>query len=445
MTAAEHADIPHAPEPLAAREAALKIIDQVLTRRQALDASLEQSREFAALPPRDRAFARMIAATTLRRLGQLDDLIYKAMDKRSDPSPPLLHHLLRVGAAQIAFMDVPDYAAVDTSVRMAETMGLARQKGFVNAVLRRVATEGREWFEKQDGPRLNTPEWLMKSWIADYGLRQAAEIAQANMSEATLDITVKDPRALSHWASALEAVVLPNGGLRRGAGGLVTELPGYAEGAWWVQDTSASLPAKLFGDINNRHVIDLCAAPGGKTAQLLAMGADVTAVDRSSARMKRLAENVHRLRFDETRLTAEVADSSVWQPKEKAEFVLCDAPCSATGTMRRHPDVARLKQEHDMRGLLEIQKKILANAAAMLASKGVLIYCTCSLQKDESERMIAHFLQEQFALRRLPVSAVEIGGLDDAITPEGDVRVLPYHLAAHGGMDGFFISRLQKI
>lgn len=205
------------------------------------------------------------------------------------------------------------------------------------------------------------------------------------------------------------------------------------------------LPARLFGDVQGRHVIDLCAAPGGKTAQLLAAGAHVTAVDRSISRMKRLAENMARLRFETEMLTAEIADSSVWQPKEKAEFVLCDAPCSATGTLRRHPDVARLKSENDMRGLVEIQKRLLANAVTMLTSKGILIYCTCSLQKDEGERQIAQFLQQEFNMRRLPISAVEIGGIEDAITPEGDVRLLPYHLAAQGGIDGFYISRLQKI
>jgi 16S rRNA (cytosine967-C5)-methyltransferase len=208
---------------------------------------------------------------------------------------------------------------------------------------------------------------------------------------------------------------------------------------------SASLPARLFGDMQGRRAIDLCAAPGGKTAQLLAAGAEVIAVDRSVARMKRLAENMTRLRLYTDALTLEVADSAVWRPREKAEFVLCDAPCSATGTMRRHPDVARLKKEADLPGLRDIQQRLLANAAQMLAPKGILIYCTCSLQKDEGERQIHAFLQSEPGLRRLPISAVEIGGIEDAVTPEGDVRLLPYHLAAQGGMDGFFISRLQKL
>jgi 16S rRNA (cytosine967-C5)-methyltransferase len=439
-------DAPHAPEPLAAREAALKILGEVLIRRQALDASLE-SGALAALPGRDRAFARMLAATALRRLGQLDDLILRASEKKTEPSPPQLMNLLRLGAAQIAFMDVPDYAVVDTAVRLAGTQGMARQKGFVNAVLRRIAAEGREWLAKQDAPRLNTPEWLMKTWIADYGLREAAQIAQANLSEAALDLSLKDssPAAPAHWAQALEAFELPTGGLRRAAGGHVPDLPGYADGMWWVQDASASLPARLFGDMQGRRAIDLCAAPGGKTAQLLAAGAEVIAVDRSVARMKRLAENMTRLRLYTDALTLEVADSAVWRPREKAEFVLCDAPCSATGTMRRHPDVARLKKEADLPGLRDIQQRLLANAAQMLAPKGILIYCTCSLQKDEGERQIHAFLQNEPGLRRLPISAVEIGGIEDAVTPEGDVRLLPYHLAAQGGMDGFFISRLQKL
>jgi 16S rRNA (cytosine967-C5)-methyltransferase len=429
----------------AARSAALSILDQVLSKKQAFDQMLEQSAELAQLPGRDRGFVRMAAATALRRLGQIDDLIFKATDRKDAPSPPLLMNLLRLGAVQIAFMDVPDYAVVDTAVRIAEARGMERQKGFVNAVLRRIAAERQEWLSKQDAARLNTPEWLMKSWIADYGLRAAAEIAQANMSEAALDISLKNPGAIAQWAQLLQASALPTGGLRRPSGGHIPELPGYEDGMWWVQDAAAMLPARLFGDIQGRHVIDLCAAPGGKTAQLLASGAYVTAVDRSVSRMKRLAENMARLRFDENMLTAEIADSSVWQPREKAEFVLCDAPCSATGTLRRHPDVARLKNENDMRGLIEIQKRLLANAVKMLAPKGILIYCTCSLQKDEGERQIYQFLQTEFNMRRLPVSAVEIGGIEDAITQEGDVRLLPYHIAAMGGIDGFYISRLQKI
>lgn len=431
-------------ETLAARHAALFLLSTVLDRKQPLDQALEESRELHALPARDRAFIRMIVATALRRMGQIDDFIRRASERNEPPQPPLLHHLLRIGAAQIAFMDVPDYAAADTSVRLAEEAGLAKQKGFVNAVLRRVAREHRDWAGKQDAPRMNAPEWLMRAWIDDYGLRAAAEIAQANMAEAPLDITIKNPGMGEYWAQTLQASVLPTGTLRRAAGGAVHELPGFDDGMWWVQDAAAALPARLFGNIEGKTVIDLCAAPGGKAAQMAAAGAHIVALDRSAARTKRLADNLRRLRLEKN-ARIEIADGAEWKPKEKASFVLCDAPCTATGTIRRHPDVAHLKSAQDMTRLAATQARLLDNAAAMLAAGGILVYCTCSLQKDEGERQIASLLARHADLRRMPVTAEEAGNIEGIIDANGDVRILPFHLAASGGMDGFFIGRLRKI
>ncbi|HEY8191852.1 MAG TPA: RsmB/NOP family class I SAM-dependent RNA methyltransferase, partial [Alphaproteobacteria bacterium] len=361
------------PDMLAARQAALEITDTVLTRRQPLDQALEEHQGLHALPARDRAFVRMLVATMLRRMGQIDDFIRRATERDDPPSPPLLHHLLRLGAAQIAFMDVPDYAAADTSVRIAENCGMSRQKGLVNAVLRRIAREHRDWAEKQDPARMNTPEWLMKIWIADYGLRTAAEIAQANIAEAPLDISLKDASSQAYWTETLQAAALPTGTLRRTAGGSVTELPGFADGMWWVQDAAAAIPARLFGDVAGKTVIDLCAAPGGKTAQLAAIGAHVMALDRSGNRMKRLEENLRRLRLEEN-VKVEAADAGAWQPREKASYVLLDAPCSATGTIRRHPDVPYLKSEADIARMSVAQERMIDNAAAMLAPSGILIY-----------------------------------------------------------------------
>lgn len=430
-------------ETLEARRIVLHVLGEVLNRKQPLDATLENAQNFLDLPGRDKAFVRMVVATTLRRLGQIDALIMNGSDKKETPKPPALHNLLRMATTQIAFMNVPDYAVVDTAVRLAEDSDMSRQKGFVNAVLRRVTESHRDWLDKMDEVRLNTPEWLMKVWIDDYGLRTAAEIAQANLSEASLDISLKDPAKMEYWADALEAAILPTGSLRRAAGGLVQQLPGFDDGMWWVQDAAASLPAQLFGDVSGARVLDMCAAPGGKTAQLLTMGAHVTALDRSTKRLKRLEENLRRLRLEDN-INVETADAAEWNSSRQFEYILLDAPCTATGTVRRHPDVMHLKEPQDMDRLVGIQKRLLDNAVSLLAPRGVLIYCTCSLQKAESEYQIEKFLAAHSDMRRLPIAPLDVGGMDALVSEQGDIRVLPFHMATHGGMDGFFISRLQK-
>lgn len=429
---------------LLARQIALGLLETVLSRKIPLDQALDDSRDLPMLTPRDRGFVRMVVSTTLRRLGQIDDLIYQAGDRRALPQPILLHHLLRMGVAQILFMNVPDHAAVNTSVEIAELRGMQRQKGFVNAILRRITREGQEWLAQQDESRLNIPEWLLKSWVEDYGLRIAAEIGLANLGEAALDITVKTPAERDYWAQALEATILPTGSLRRAPGGSVIELPGFEDGSWWVQDSSAALPAKLFGDLNGVQVIDLCAAPGGKTAQLAAAGANVLALDRSAKRLKRLDENMLRLNLQD-QVKCETADASVWLPRDPVSAILLDAPCTATGTIRRHPDVMALKGPQDQNNLADLQSRMLDNAVTMLEQGGILIYCTCSLQKAEGEQQIDALLaRTKGKMARKPITADEIGGLDGAITKDGDVRVLPGEMAAHGGSDGFYIARLIR-
>lgn len=430
-------------EGMATRLAALDLLEDVLQRKRALDHALENSTAFRNLPIRDRAFARMLVSTVLRRLGQIENLIEKAVEKKDTPRNPKIQNILRLGVTQILFMDVADHAAVDTSVRLAEIQGMERQKAFVNGLLRTIVRKGPEWLARQDEGRLNTPEWLLKIWIGDYGLRTAAEIARANLSEAPLDITLKDPSSVNFWAANFKATELTTGTLRLGIGGAVHDLQGFGEGHWWVQDASAAIPARLFGDIKGQPVIDLCAAPGGKTLQLAARGAKVTALDRSPSRLKRLEENLRRMKLEEN-VTITCADAATWRPSEPAPYILLDAPCSATGTIRRHPDVSHLKTAKDLPGLLSIQAAILDNAFDMLMPGGILVYCTCSLQKAEGEAQIARLLSSRPDALRLPVNKAELGGSDEFITPEGDLRILPFHMAAIGGMDGFFISRLTK-
>lgn len=429
---------------LPARTAALGVLSQVLGQKKMLDSVLERDASFNALPQRDRAFVRMMVSTVLRRRGQLDDLISRALSKGEAPRPESLRWILYLGITQILFMDVANHAAVDTSVTLAVKQNMEGKKGFVNAVLRRIAGEGRDWITTQDPAALNIPTWLYGQWTNSYGPVRAKDIALASLEEAPLDITLKTPTQAADWTSKLGAVHLPTGSLRRKEGGGIAALEGFADGQWWVQDASSALPARLFGDIAGKTVLDLCAAPGGKTMQLAAAGAHVVALDRSAARMATLAENLRRVGLSD-RVQTVIEDGAQWTPREKFKYVLIDAPCTATGTIRRHPDLLVLKNEKDQAGLQSIQERLLDHADVLLDKGGVLIYCTCSLQKAEGEHQVERFLLTHRNFQRIPIRKEEFGSLDGMVNSEGDLRVLPYHLKEQGGMDGFFISRLQKI
>jgi len=428
---------------LAVRRIAADIVDGVLRRRHALDELLESSGDLAELDERDRALARAVVGAVLRRLGTLRHLVGLFVERGLPPQAPRVETVLLIGAAQILFLDVPDHAAVDLAVRLARADRYAAHfTGLVNAVLRRVARDGAERLAALDTAVLDTPEWLMTRWTATYGAATAHVIAIANSHEPALDLTVKGEPEF--WAAKLNGRVLPTGSVRTIAHGSVTALPGFAEGAWWVQDAAAALPARLIGDIRGRRVADLCAAPGGKTAQLAAAGAVVTAVDRAPARLKRLRENLARLS-----LQAEVvcADVAAWTA-EPFDAVLLDAPCSSTGTIRRHPDVQWLKTAADVTKLAGLQRRLLARAVALLKPGGTLIYCTCSLELEENELIVADLLARDDGVRRVPIAAGEVCGRDEFITPNGDLRTLPCHLpdadSRLAGLDGFYAARLVK-
>ena len=430
-------------EGIAARTAALAVLSGILGQKKMLDTVLEKEPAFTSLEQRDRAFVRMLVATTLRRKGQLDDLLARALNKGEEPRPDTLRWIIYLGMTQILFMDVADYAAVDTSVALVEMQNLSGKKGFVNAILRRMTSDGKAWLAAQDEAALNVPDWLYRQWIGDYGFVRAKDIALACLTEASLDITVKDAGERDRWARDLATSILPTGTLRRPAGGNVTALPGFADGAWWVQDASSALPAKIMGDVAGKTVLDLCAAPGGKAMQLAAAGANVVALDRSASRMATLDANFKRAGLSQ-RIRTVIDDGAAWRPKEKFSHILLDAPCTATGTIRRHPDLLALKSEKDQTGLMSIQARLLANAAELLAPGGLLIYCTCSLQKAEGEAQVSALLASRPDLRRMPVRKEELGNIDGIINGDGDIRVLPYHLKEQGGMDGFYISRMIK-
>jgi len=319
----------------------------------------------------------------------------------------------------------------------------ARYAGLVNAVLRRVAREGAQFLAAVDTVALDTPQWLMARWVKTYGAETARAIAAANGTESALDLTVRNDA--EHWASALGGRVLPTGSVRAIVHGPISQLPGYGEGAWWVQDAAAALPAKLFGDVRGRTVADLCAAPGGKTAQLALAGARVTVVDRSPKRLERLRSNLTRLR-----LSAEtvIADATQWQAGP-FDAVLLDAPCSSTGTIRRHPDIPWLKRPADIAALAALQHRLVAQAVELTKPGGVLVYCSCSLEPEEGIEIVRNLLDRTRGLVRRPISADEVYGRSEWITADGDLRTLPCQLpdpdSRMAGLDGFYAARLQRI
>jgi 16S rRNA (cytosine967-C5)-methyltransferase len=432
----------------AARRIAADILDGVLHKHRTLDDQLEGAgahHGLKTLSDRDRALMRRLVATILRRLGTLGHVLSRLLDRGIPTDAPRAQSALLIGAAQILWMDVPDHAAVDLSVRLVQSdRRAAKYAGLVNAVLRRCAREGAPLIEEVKAQMLDVAPWLLQRWIAHYGESTARDIAIAIGHEPSLDITVKSD--LAQWATRLHGETLPTGSVRTPLQGSVTMLPGFNEGQWWVQDAAASLPARLFGDVAGKSIADLCAAPGGKTAQLAQAGARVTAVDRSSNRMARLRDNLARLALEARTVVADAAD---WQGgSESFDGILIDAPCTSTGTIRRHPDIGWLRQENDIGPLVALQKRLLQHAATLLKSGGTLVYCTCSLEPEEGEQAISAFLVAEPSMRRAPIDASEVADLAEILTAEGDLRTLPCHLPRDeprlGGLDGFYAARLVK-
>jgi 16S rRNA (cytosine967-C5)-methyltransferase len=431
------------PQGLAVRQVAADILEAVLRRRRPFDGELN-SPALAALSERDRALTRHLAATVLRRLGTLRHLVNMLLERGLPADAPRVETALLLGGAQILWLNVPDHAAVDLAVRLAQADRRAvRYVKLVNAVLRRLARDGVRLVAALDSVMLDTPDWLMARWIKHYGIETARAIAAANGHEPALDLSVKrDPQL---WADTLGGRVLPTGTVRVAAHGPVPALPGFDDGAWWVQDAAAALPIQLLGDVAGRRIADLCAAPGGKTAQLAAAGATVTAVDRSANRIERVKQNLARLK-----LTADtvVADGAEWRGGP-FDAVLLDAPCSSTGTIRRHPDIPWLKSEADIAKLATLQRRLIANAVELVEPGGALVYCTCSLEPDEGIDIVRDLLAQDRRVIRDPIKPAEIYGLGEFLTPEGDLRTLPCHWpnpdSRMAGLDGFFAARLRRI
>jgi 16S rRNA (cytosine967-C5)-methyltransferase len=419
-------------EGLDARAAALAIVEAALTSRSGLDEALSRP-PFSKLPPRERGHARALAMMTLRHLGEIDHALAAKLQKAP---PEAVMTILRIGACQLFYMEAPDFAAVDTSVELAGAYKSTRPfKGLINAVLRGLARAGKP---VQDPARL-APDWLLSRWKAAFGPDAALKIAALIAQEPSTDLTFRDADAGAALAEGLEARPLAGGSWRTDKGGALTEWPGFEDGAWWVQDASAAIPARLLQVKPGETAVDLCAAPGGKTLQLAAAGGAVVAVDRSAQRLARVGENLQRIR-----LAAEThtADAAAWDDPRTFDAVLLDAPCTATGTFRRHPDVLWASRPGDIPKLAQSQAKLLDAAARRVKPGGRLVYCVCSLEPEEGEGQVDGFLKRHPDFALSPLAPGEGGAPEGGITPAGTLRILPFHI--DGGTDGFFAARFVK-
>lgn len=421
------------PQGLKARQEAQDVLSEVLRKRRPLDVALEH---IANLDPRDAGFARTIATETLRRFGQLDALIRSFLQKPPHPhrAGPTLEIML-AGACELLFLDVAPHAAVDGANRLAQADDKAVHfKPLINAVLRRVTREGKDALAAQDEARLNVPDWLWPRWVDAYGEETTRGIAAAHLARPPLDI-------VSKVDAVPDAVNLFGNVWRFAEARRVDSLPGFEDGAFWVQDAAATLPATLLGDIRGQRVIDLCAAPGGKTAQLATAGAKVVAVERDATRLARLKENLERLKLEAELINEDVRDVRI----EPAPFVLLDAPCTATGTIRRHPELPWIKNASDVMLVSAASAELLDCAADLVAPGGLLVFAVCSLEPEEGSEQVERFLDRRDGFVRMPVTEAELFGHTEWIDANGDLRTLPCHLGDNGGMDGFYAARLKRL
>lgn len=421
---------------MSARLAALALIDAALEKRSGFDEAVTRT-EFLALTLEERSFARALALLVLRRLGQLDHIIERRTDKSPNDS---VWALLRIGLVQIGFMQVPDFAAVSTTVKLAEREANTRPfKGLINAILRGAIRDGDL---KQIVPSKLAPDWLFQRWKAAYGETNAEAIATVLTEEPATDLSFKTAEDLARLSESLQGTALGGLTLRSSLRGHLNEWAGYDEGVWWVQDAAAAVPAGLLGDLTGKTAVDLCAAPGGKTLQMIAAGAQVTALDRSKNRLKRVEENLIR-----TGYSADVVmgDAETWDNEQQYDAVLLDAPCSATGTLRRQPEVLWATRPADIAKLADVQHRLLDSAAKQVKPGGALVYATCSLEREEGETQIVAFLRRHpdFAIKKPDdVTMTALGIPAESVAPQGWLRLLPHHRP--GGQDGFFVAHLVR-
>lgn len=421
------------------RDIALSSLHLVLQKQVTPTNALHLHPSFLKVDNRDRAFSLLLLLTTLRRLGQIDASISFILEKPLAKRYELITNILRLGTAQILFLNTPSYAAVNAAVNQTKHSRFQAHKGLVNAVLRRMFEKRGILLENQDPEFLNTSNWIWKSWKNFYGEKICRSIIKAHLVDPPLDLTVKNNIKL--WAKRLNGQTISNSTLRLDFDGPIHEMEGFSEGVWWVQDFAASLPVKLLGNVYKKNIIEIGAAPGGKTSQLAMTGARVVAIDRSSRRLSMLRDNLKRLNF--TAIIIE-ANAEIWRPNTLADGVLVDAPCSSTGTMRRNPDIMWRLKPSDICELRKTQLKLLKAAVEMIKPGALLVYTVCSLQPEEGPLLIEAFLEQNKNVERVGINIDEIEGFHEFITPIGDLLTLPSYLSSLGGLDGFYSVRLRR-
>lgn len=433
---------------LRARQAASKILAAVVDKKTSLDGMLDSERgnpTYRELSDADRSLVRAIVNTALRHLPRIEAAIESLIDNPLPPGARALDHVLVSAAAQILYLDVPDHSAVDLAVEQAQIDPRNRRfASLVNAVLRRLSREKTAVLARiETVPTM--PSWFFERLVAAYGKERAIRIAASQLVPAAIDITVKSDAA--GWAECLSGHVLPTGSVRLASfSGAIQALDGFSDGEWWVQDAAASIPARLFGSLADKTVADLCAAPGGKTAQLVMAGADVTALDQSSSRLKRLKDNLARLGLSAKTKETNMVD---FAPEILFDAALLDAPCSSTGTTRRHPDVLWTKGPQDIEKLASVQEKLLRHSLGLVKPGGTIVFSNCSLDPLEGEAVVAKVLADRPDYERVPIDAANWPGLENAISPLGEFRTTPEMLPVPdgfaGGLDGFFACVLRRI
>ncbi|MDG4650548.1 RsmB/NOP family class I SAM-dependent RNA methyltransferase [Roseibacterium sp. SDUM158017] len=419
--------LPFADRSLVPRHAALRALDHVLRQKRMLGHLSDDT----GLDPAEAARATRLADTVLRHLEPLDTVIAQFAERK--PPLPVLS-ILRLGAAELLIAGEEPHGVVNAAVTLTKSAGqrTARASGMVNAVLRRIAEAGPELWSDHAPQRL--PGWIAAPVRKAYGEDALRAIEAAHEAGAPLDLTPRDGDVEVPGAERL-----PTGSLRLNAPVQVSSLPGFAEGAWWVQDAAAALPVRLLGDVRGRRVLDLCAAPGGKTLQLAAAGAEVTAVDSSDARLDRLRSNLAR-----TGLSAKIVVADALEHRGEHDDILLDAPCTATGTLRRHPDLPFVKTGKDTEPLTKLQMHLLDHAIGLLRPGGRLIFCTCSLLPVEGEYQVKAALKRHPGLRVEAADPVALGGEAEWASPEGGLRLRPDFWAGRGGIDGFYMACLTR-
>ncbi len=427
---------------LASRNIAVELLHSVLKQGNTVDIAISRHAGYSNLPPKERSFCHHLTMTTLRYKGALSALLQQFLRKPLKNNLFNIQLCLLIGACQILLMNVPAHAAVDTSVTLAKRYNTAFA-ALVNAVLKQISANGHNWWCEQPIESINMPKWLWRCMTDCYGNDDARLIAGAFLQEPALDITIKCSKQMDKWQQELQLTSLPFGSMRYNGGARdIDKWPGFQQGEWWVQEVAASLPVKLMGNVNNRLVLDACAAPGGKTAQLAAAGAQVVAVDKSKSRLNRLQENLQRLHLTHN-VQVVTADLLHWHNKQLFDIILLDAPCSATGTIRRNPELLWQRTAQDISRLVLLQQQLIEKVTLWLKPGGMLMYSVCSIMPQEGEEQIAKLIKKGMLVLE-PFRECELHKHPELLTAAGELRILPYHFAQYGGIDGFYIARLRK-